>query len=203
MTTASKRFLALLLSAFSIALSYGAAAHHVLGRPAYSLNEDSNTPSSIQDEVRIGDYTVTYMVFPAFPKPQEPGRISLYVKRDRDKASFKGKVTFKIREEPSLPIPGLGGETVTLGTQAPDDNVFRQSFAFHKSGDYLISAVFEADGEPYIVDFPLRVGAPAALGMFEYGVGAVLILLVAVTLMQRRRAMTGKVRGTQEITNGE
>ena len=63
--------------------------------------------------------------------------------------------------------------------------------------------MFEADGEPYIVDFPLRVGAPATLGAFEYGVGAVLILLVAVTLMQRRRAMTGKVRGTQETANGE
>jgi len=203
MRTASKRVLALLVLAIGMALSSAATAHHVLGRPAYNLNEDSNTPSSIQDELRIGDYRVTYMVYPAFPKPQEPGRISLYVKRDRDNASFEGKVTFKIREDVGLPIPGFSGETTVLGTQAPDDKVFRQSFAFHKSGEYLISAVFEADGEPYVIDFPLRVGAPAALGAFEYGIGAILIVLVTVSLMQRRRAMTGKVRGAQQIADNE
>ena len=32
-----------------------AAAHHVLGRPAYSLSEDSNTPPSTQAELQIGD----------------------------------------------------------------------------------------------------------------------------------------------------
>jgi len=48
-------------------LSGVAQAHHVIGRPAYNLNEDSNTPPSIQMETQIGDYFVTYMVFPAFP----------------------------------------------------------------------------------------------------------------------------------------
>lgn len=48
-----------------------AYAHHVLGRPAYSLNEDSNTPPSMQVETQIGDYLVNMMVFPAFPKPGE------------------------------------------------------------------------------------------------------------------------------------
>ena len=197
------RLLMFLMPVFCVILSGSAAAHHVLGRPAYSLNEDSNTPSSIQDELRIGDYTVTYMVFPAFPKPEEPGRISLYVKHDRDNASFQGKVRFKIREKSGLPIPGFDGKAVTLGTQLPDDNVFRQSFAFHKSGEYLISAEFEADGEPYTIEFPLRVGTPPALGMFEYGVGAVLVVLVVVSLMQRRRTMTGKVRSAQKGAEGE
>ena len=44
-------------------------AHHVLGRPAYSLGADSNTPPSMQIETQIGEYYVTYMAFPAFPKP--------------------------------------------------------------------------------------------------------------------------------------
>jgi hypothetical protein len=203
MRIVSQRILLLLVLLVSATLANVSSAHHVLGRPAYNLNEDSNTPSSIQDELAIGNYTVTYMVFPAFPKPQEPGRINLYVKRNTDNASFKGKVTFTIREDGGLPFPGLEGKSTTLGTQAPDDSVFRQSFAFHKSGKYLVSASFEAGGEPYLVDFPLQVGAPAALGMFEYGVGALLIVLVTVSLVQRRRAMTGKVRGTQQIADAE
>jgi len=40
-------------------------AHHVLGRPSYSLSEDSTTPPSMQVETQIGDYYVTYMAFPA------------------------------------------------------------------------------------------------------------------------------------------
>ncbi len=55
-----------------------AEAHHILGRPAYSLNENSNTPPSMQVETMIGDYFVNYMVFPAFPRSKEPGRIHLY-----------------------------------------------------------------------------------------------------------------------------
>ena len=69
--------LALLVAACWLVFADFAVAHHVLGRPSYSLGEDSNTPSSLQAETQIGDYFVTYMVFPAFPKPERPGRISL------------------------------------------------------------------------------------------------------------------------------
>ncbi len=49
----------LLVSAFWLLPADFAAAHHVLGRPAYSLNEDSNTPPAMQAEIQIGDYLVT------------------------------------------------------------------------------------------------------------------------------------------------
>ena len=61
-----------------------AFAHHVLGRPAYSLSDDSNTPPSMQVETQIGDFYVTYMAFPAFPQPGQQGRVNLYAThRDR------------------------------------------------------------------------------------------------------------------------
>lgn len=71
-------------------------AHHVLGRPSYSLGEDSNTPPSMQVETQIGEYYITYMVFPAFPKPKQPGRINLYASRIDNGKSFPGNVTFKV-----------------------------------------------------------------------------------------------------------
>jgi hypothetical protein len=70
-------FLFLFIVSMLSAMISPAYAHHVLGRPSYSLNEDSNTPPSMQIETRIGNYFVTYMVYPAFPKPGEPGRINL------------------------------------------------------------------------------------------------------------------------------
>jgi len=166
-----------------------AAAHHVLGRPAYSLNEDSNTPPAVQGETQIGGFNVTYMVFPAFPRPGEGGRVNLYVKPDRGGAPFQGKVTFAIRDGSWLSWL-RPGETV-LGTQPPDDNVFRQGFVFPDDGAYIVSANFTANGKPYTIEFPLRIGAPMRMG---YVFGFALLALAVFVVVQRRRAMTGKIR---------
>lgn len=175
-----------------------ASAHHVLGRPSYSLNEDSNTPPAMQAEVQTGDYLVTYMAFPAFPRPGKPGRISLYVRRTDDGTPFQGKVAFKVRNSSWLSWLGIGGGSHRLGLRPPDDNVFRQGFLFEKAGDYIITAEFEAGGEPYVIDFPLRIGEPPPIGPIGIAVGALAIVLLAVNIIQRRRSMTGKIRGAHE-----
>ena len=175
-----------------------AGAHHVLGRPAYSLNEDSNTPPAMQVETRIGDYFVTYMVFPAFPRPGRPGRINLYASRVDDGTPFQGKVAFLVRGTSWLSWLGIGGKSHRLGLQPPDDNVFRQGFLLEAAGDYIISARFEADGEPYVIDFPLRIGEPPPIGPIGIAVGALVIVLLTVNIVQRRRSMTGKIRAARE-----
>ena len=173
-----------------------AVAHHVLGRPAYSLSEDSNTPPSIQAEVQIGDFFVTYMVFPAFPEPDKPGRLNLYISRIDDGTPYDGTVTFHVRDEPWA--PWLQGDSEVLGRQPSDDNVYRQGFLFAEAGDYIVTAAFEAGDGPYTIDFPLRIGEPPLVGPFDIAVGALLIVLVTITAIQGRRAMSGKIRGAHE-----
>ncbi len=188
-----------LLAAFCwLALADFAIAHHVLGRPSYSLGEDSNTPSSLQAEAQIGDYYVTYMVFPAFPKPEGQGRINLYVTRIDDGSLYAGEVAFTVRDDSWLSWIGLGGGETGIGRQSLDDGVFRQAFSFHETGDYIISAAFDADGEPHVIDFPLRVGPPSAVGPIGIAVGLLAIVLLSVTLVQRRRTMTGKIHSDRE-----
>ncbi len=179
-----------------------AAAHHVLGRPAYSLNEDSNTPPSMQAEVQVGDYIVTYMVFPAFPRPKHPGRINLYASRIDDGKPYDGKVTIMARGDSWLSWFGVGDAGEKLGRQPPDDNVFRQGYLFDQAGDYIISAEFQADGELYVIDFPLRIGEPAPIGPLGIVVGVLIAVLVTVSVVQRRRAMTGKIRGARDAKDG-
>jgi hypothetical protein len=175
-----------------------AGAHHVLGRPAYALNENSNTPPSMQLETVIGDYFVNYMVFPAFPRPKEPGRIHLYAKRIDNQNPLQEKVTFRVRDNSWSAWLGFGANEEALGIQRPDDNVYRQGFVFAKEGDYIVTAEFHAEGAPYIIDFPLRIGAPPPVG--PLGITAVLILgiLVTVNLIQRRRALTGIIRAARD-----
>lgn len=182
-----------LLAVLGLSLSDAALAHHVLGRPSYALNEDSNTPSAMQVETQIGDYFVNYMVYPAFPRANSPGRINLYISRMDDGRSFDGEVTFKVRDDRWFaPAPEI------LGIQKIDDAVYRQGFVFSEDGDYIITAEFHADGQPYTIDFPLRVGSQSATGPLGITVGVIVLTLLGVSLVKRRRLLRGKIQQTRE-----
>lgn len=168
-------------------------AHHVLGRPSYSLGADSNTPPSLQVETQIGDFYVTYMAFPAFPKPNEQGRVNLYASRIDNGLPFDGKVTFKVNDD-----SWFAGEEEILGVQNIDDSVFRQGFIFQKEGDYIITAEFESGGEPYIIDFPLRIGEPASVGPIGITVALLIIVLVSVNVLQRKKRFSLKAKRARE-----
>jgi hypothetical protein len=169
-----------------------AMAHHVLGRPAYSLNEDSNTPPSMAVETQIGDYFVTYMVFPAFPRAGETGRINLYIKRIDADATFDGTVGFSVMDDSWVPL-WSANEEEPIGEQQIDDGVYRQGFVFKGDGAYLIRAHFD-DGEvPYDIDFPLRIGPSPALGPLGLAVGSIVLILLAGNLLQGRRVTAAKV----------
>ncbi len=165
-------------------------AHHVLGRPAYSLNEDSNTPPSMEIETQVGKYYVSMMAFPAFPKPGQRGRVNLYAVRIDNGESYDGSVTFTARED-----KWFGSEREMLGTQPPDDRVYRQGFSFHKAGNYIVRAEFESDGEPYQIDFPVRIGSPVPIGPIGLTIGSIGFLLIGVNIFQRRRLQ--RIRASQ------
>lgn len=177
----------------ALLLSANAFAHHVLGRPAYSLNEDSNTPPSMQVETQIGKYFVTYMIFPAFPKPGEKGRINIYASRIDSGDTLASPITFLVRD---------GGwfadkTEEVLGTQDVYDGVYRQGFVFKEDGSYIISAKFEADGEPYNIDFPLQIGESSSMLPIGIALGSIVLVLVAVNIVQRKRLMREKIRDTR------
>ena len=184
-----RTLLTLLLAAISIWLAVApTSAHHILGRPSYSLNEDSNTPPSMQVEVQLGDLLVTTMVYPAFPRLGVPGRFNLYAKHTNGRL-YKGEVEFSVRKITWLSWFGMGEESREIGRQLPDDNVFRQAFRLDREGDFLVTATLDIDG-----DFPLRVGEAPMIGALEIIIALVVLTIAAVTLVQRRRAMVGKVR---------
>ena len=174
-----------------------ASAHHILGRPSYSLNEDSNTPPAVQIETRAGRYNLTYMVYPDVPSAGKQGRINLYISGLKDRLPYAGKVTFKVRNDDWLAKLGIGVHLETVGLQSPDDAVFRQGVLFGKAGDYILIAEFADEGQNHSVEFPLRVGVPSSIGPAGIAIAGVALLLFGFGFVQRRRAMTGKIRGSQ------
>ena len=163
-------------------ISHISFAHHVLGRPSYGLDESSNTPPSMQVESQIGNYLVTMMVYPAFPKAHEQGRIHFYAVCLDNGVSFPGTVLFKVVDN-----SWFSSKEEVLGTQEPNDNIFRQGFVFAEDGQYLIVAEFAADGQPYIIDFPMRVGAPAPFGVIGITVFLLAFILIVVKWLSRKR----------------
>ncbi len=173
-------------------------AHHVLGRPSYSLGDDSNTPPAMQIETQIGKYFVNFMAFPAFPEPNKPGRVNLYASRIEDGTPFVGKVTFKVRDDGWL----SDGKPEVLGVQEIDDGIYRQGFVFSKEGDYIISAEFESDGEPYVIDFPITIGKPLPVGPIGAAVIVITLVLVGVNILQRRRLQRLQAQRHHQDTAG-
>ena len=133
-------------------------------------------------ETQIGKYFVTYMAFPAFPKPEEQGRVNLYAARIDNGATFIGQVIFKVRDD-----SWFSSNQETLGIQSIDDGVYRQGFVFKQAGNYIITAEFVSDGEPYVIDFPLRIGEPVSFGPIGLIVVVVLLVLMVVNFTQRKR----------------
>ncbi len=181
-----RRVMTILLLLTSSNASY---PHHVLGRPSYSLSEDSNTPPSLAIEAQIGDFYVTYMVFPAFPKSNEPGRINLYIQGIDEGDEFTGTVTYSVIDD-SL----FSDREELLGTQLIDDGVYRQGFVFKENGKYIIRAHFDSGDTPYDIDFPLQVGEQSPLQPLVAAVLALVITLLGANLIIGRRSQVAKFR---------
>lgn len=181
-----------------------AHAHHVLGRPAYSLNEDSNTPPSTLVEYQVGDYFVSYMVYPAFPRANEPGRVNLYASRISDGIPFDGEVHFSIRPDSLIrdflslfgTSDGMASERgeEQLGSQLIDDGVYRQGFLFFENGTYIVTAKFVAKGEPYSIDLPIRIGEAKGFGPMEMTITLVVCVLIFVSLLQQKKLQRLKMQ---------
>ena len=173
-------------------------SHHVLGRPAYGLNEDSNTPPSMNVEAQIGNYLVTAMVYPAFPRPNESGRINLYATHLESGEPLNTGIAFSVRDD-----NWFNKKVEKLGAQVLDDNVYRQGFMFSEEGDYIVSAEFSVDGETHTIDFPMRVGDPFPVGPLGIAIFVIIVGLIGVSVFQRKRLVRARIQGERETSGNK
>ncbi|MCP4186930.1 MAG: hypothetical protein GY763_04915 [Gammaproteobacteria bacterium] len=186
----------LLIFIVTVLISAQAVSHHVLGRPAYSLNENSNTPPSMNIETQIGNYFVTAMVFPAFPKPNEAGRVHFYATHLDSGEPLNTDVIFRVKDN-----GWFSNHEEKLGAQVLDDSVYRQGFIFQQQGDYIITAEFVADNQPYTIDFPMTVGNPAPVGPLGIAITIIVFILMAVSIVQRKRLIRARIQNARPGTD--
>ncbi|MBF0583162.1 MAG: hypothetical protein HQL80_02875 [Magnetococcales bacterium] len=163
-------------------------AHHVLGRPAYIWNEDSRTPPAILVETLIGRYSVNMMVYPAFPKAGEESRIKLYATHLESHQPFDGPIQFFVRDDRWFGDWFGDTRREALGTQLPTDTIYRQIVVFNEEADYIVTAEFTADGEPYTIEMPIRIGEHRQVWPLVLTVGVIGGVLGGAALKKRRRS---------------
>jgi len=77
-------------------------------------------------------------------------------------------------------------------------NVYRQGFIFQNEGNYIITAEFESGGEPYVIDFPLRIGEPSPVGPIAIAAFVLISVLIGVSVAQRNKMQRLKVRAHRQ-----
>ncbi|MCK5385762.1 MAG: hypothetical protein KAJ39_01155, partial [Gammaproteobacteria bacterium] len=69
-----------------------------------------------------------------------------------------------------------------------------QGFVFSKAGNYIVTAEFQSGGEPYVIDFPLRIGEPDSIGPIGIAVVIIILVIFGVNVTQRRRLQRMKAQ---------
>ena len=186
--------LTLLIAALvAVDSSKPASAHHVLGRPAYGLSEDSNTPPGEQQEMTSGAYVATFMVFPAFPQAAQAARANLYLSRLDDGRAYDGEVSFSIVKD-----SWFHQEEDPLGVQHEDGKVYRQGFIISEPGNYIIIARFESAGEQHVLEFPTRIGDAPTSTIATIAAAALIVVVLIATGLQRRGLLRAKLSSTRD-----
>lgn len=183
------RMMAISMGVWLLFVGQAAWAHHVLGRPAYVFNEDSQTPPAILVETLIGQYTVNMMVYPAFPKAGEESRVKLYATHLETHLPFTGPVQFFVRDDHWFGNWFGDQRRESLGTQLPTDHIYRQIVVFNEEADYMLTAEFTAHEEPYTVDLPIRIGERAQFWPLLLAMGVIGTVLGGVAIQKRRRRL--------------
>jgi len=179
----------LFMSFLLIVLTMPVRAHHILGIPHYSYNEDYPQTPVLTYRVEMGSHEVKMTSFPGKPRPGESCNFHVYIKHLSSGELFQDSVTLTV-----LLDRMIGEDSVVYGPiQAKlEEAIFKFYPLFKEEANYITRIEYFADGEPMIIDLPIVVGEPGSPWKVLAGVGAgVILFLVGIRAtrikLQRKR----------------
>lgn len=164
-----------------------ACAHHILGIPHYSYDEQYPQAPVLTYLVDAGPLEVRMTGYPGKPKPGERCTLNVYIQRKDDGSLFEGKVTGSVLRRT------IGTDRVVYGPVVADleDAVYKFYPHFEVEANYLFRIEFEIENAPWIIDLPMVAGEPgspwAVLGGALGAVALFLIVIRAIRIKVRRR----------------
>lgn len=179
----------LLVGLFSV----GTPAHHIMGIPHYSYDENYPQAPVITYKVMAGPYVVELTGYPGKPAPHELSQMHAYIYQAKEKTRvFPGPIQARVERD------RLGEQEVVFGPVDTrfDENLHKFSPVYQEPGVYRVRLEMQLEGQPYEIDFPIEVGYPGnPLWGFAGWIAGLVLLVVIIRAtkikMTRRRALAG------------
>lgn len=165
-----------------------ANAHHILGVPHYSYDEDYPQTPVLTYRVDAGEYDVKMTGYPGKVEPGQRCSLHLYIHHRVSGKLFDAPVTMTVtRDRLFMTDPVIYGPMPAR----LDERIYKFHPHFEDEGEYRVMVEFEAAGAPWSIEMPLVVGEPrspiVALGVSAWGLGLFVLVVRAIKIKRNRR----------------
>ena len=174
-----------------VAVSSPAFAHHILGIPHYSYDENYPQTPVLTYHAELGPLEMKLTGYPGNPKPGEACSLHVYLRRLDGGAPFDAPVTLSIMRDRFL-----GDDPVVYGpiTAQLEESLYKFYPRFEEEANYIVRVEYEVEGVPWIIDLPMVVGEPgspwAVVGSVAAALAAFLVVVRAARIKMKRQAKT-------------
>ena len=182
-------FLILCFAAFVFSMQGDLYAHHILGIPHYSYDEDYPQTPVLTYRVDMGPHEIKMTGYPGKPLPGEQCTLHVYIKNLKDDSLFDGPVEMTVMQDKMI-----GADPIVYGPVEArlEESIYKFYPLFKEESNYLVRISYHAEGVPMIIDLPIVAGEPgsplALLGSIVVGVIIFLVVVRAVRIKLKRKA---------------
>ena len=178
----------------SLALSFPAHAHHILGVPHYNYNEAYPQTPILTMKADVPGFSIEITGNPGKPEPGDRCNLHVYIRDLETGKPYDGTVTLIVERERML----IRNERIYGPIEGQiEEAMYKFHPEFEVVGNYAVLASFNAHGEEWVIEMPLVVGEPVSpwRAAAPYLGGGALLLVVARALRikrKRRATSSGK-----------
>jgi len=147
------------VSTLMLGLPRSAVAHHILGIPHYSYDEDYPQTPVLTMQAEAGPYEIRMTAYPGVPTPGEPCYLNTYIRNRDSDMPYDGPVSLTVtRDRVFGPDPIVYGPTAAELSEA----VYKFYPTFPVEASYTASLQLDVEGETWTVAVPVTVGEPVS-----------------------------------------
>lgn len=179
-----------------------ADAHHILGLPHYSYQENYPQVPTLEYPATAGPYDVLMTSYPGRPVPGEAATICFYIKDRQTTRPYETPVTVRV-----LRTATFGANTVVHppATHRPFDNQHKYTVTFPADAEYIVELTMDVEGRPETIPFLVVVGQPTATTSIVVsilvGLAAFLVVVRAIKKKRQRRRSADRSEGTAAMSD--
>lgn len=187
----------LLAGALVFGLTPPVHAHHIMGIPHYSYDENYPQAPVLKLVETVGNWEFQLTSFPGNPKPGDRTELHVYVIQETSRKVYDKPLALTIHR-----VGALGREQIYTKESTLLENVYKFYPTYKEEGNYELTLSFADETGTSTLTFPMVVGEPGspwvALGGYMSGLLLFVLVIRAIRIKRRRRAEPKLVAGASQ-----